>query len=1181
MDKTSNSACPYVGLQPFTENDREFFFGRDRERRIIASNLRAAPLTILYGASGVGKSSVLLAGVVPRLRASPRTVVVVFRAWQDVTFLQALKQEIQTEVERVLGKPVKLDHSLPLDDFLYEAARALGDSILILIDQFEEYFLYHPESRDNPFDAEFARAVNREDVDVAFLIAMREDSLSKLDRFRARIPNLLGNTLRLQPLDARAAEEAIRKPLDVYNQRHLDAPATIEDELVTAIIAQVRTGAMMIGQTGRGRDSQKSDSGKAEIETPFLQLVLTRLWEEETNPAYLQPSSSLGMLHPERKEIKGKVRLRASTLERLGGAERIVRTHLDQLMVRLTEREQDVCALFFDRMVTPTGTKIAQAQDDLIAYAQCPAEQVKAILKTLSDARVVRPISPPPDQPTMIRYEIFHDVLAPAILDWRRRYVEKQEVERLRREERERRARLIRRVAMTAGAILLFIFAGLTLIAIRQTLLAQAAETEAIVQRDAAVQARATSEALRQIVRARQLAFTAIGDLAVDPERSILIALNSVSVAETMEGEQALHNALIGSRVRLRLDKHTAEVWGAQFSADDKLAVTASRDKTARVWDVATGNSLLTLNHPTEVHNASFSPDGKRVVTASADGLARVWDVSAAPASPAPMILRGHTGALWVAVFSPDGKQILTASSDQTARVWDATTGRTLALFTLASEVRGAAFSPDGKLIVTASSDNMARVWNAATGSVMAELVGHTKPVLDANFSPDGKRIVTAGDDAAAIVWDGSGKKLLELREHADSVFRAAFSPDGKKIITASADQTVRIWNADTGKVTDVLSGHKHEVRSAVYSGDSRLILTASGDKSARVWDAVAGVELIALSGHSDIVWNAQYSPDNTRLATASFDQTARVWDVSTSLNAGAATGRELLALRGHAGRVWSASFSPDGKRIVTGSSDRTARVWDTVTGVELLTLSGHTGTVYSAAFSPDGKRIVTASLDKTARVWDASTGIPTAILVGHTDSVRSAEFSPDGKRIVTASFDQTARVWDAQSGQELAVLKGHTGLVVRAVFSPDGNRIATASNDTFARIWDAASGQPLLILRGHTNSVFGVDYSPDGKRIVTASADRTARVWDAATGEELINLTGHTATVNNVMYSPDGKQIVTASDDGTARVYLTRPPDLIALAKTRVTRELECEERQKYLREDVNCPATTPTPRP
>src|SRR4030095_1822523 len=183
--------CPYVGLQPYDEGDQDYFFGRERDSRVIASNLYAAPLTILYGASGVGKSSVLRAGVIPRLRASPRTAVVYFDEWADKVPVTALKAKCrEAMVVASGGKDIQFDESLPLDQFLFSATRAFGGELIILLDQFEEYFLYHPETeKDNTFDAEFARAVNREEIDVNFLIAMREDAVSRLDRFRARIPN--------------------------------------------------------------------------------------------------------------------------------------------------------------------------------------------------------------------------------------------------------------------------------------------------------------------------------------------------------------------------------------------------------------------------------------------------------------------------------------------------------------------------------------------------------------------------------------------------------------------------------------------------------------------------------------------------------------------------------------------------------------------------------------------------------------------------------------------------------------------------------------------------------------------------------------------------------------------------------------------------------------------------------
>src|SRR6266498_4500224 len=154
MDKVRRASynfCPYVGLQPYSEADQDYFFGRERDSRVISSNLYAAPLTVLYGTSGVGKSSVLRAGVIPRLRTSPRTAVVIFDGWADKNLLDTLKAKCLEAIAATTGgKDVQLDSSLPLDEFLFSATRAFDGTLIIILDQFEEYFLYHPETeRDN------------------------------------------------------------------------------------------------------------------------------------------------------------------------------------------------------------------------------------------------------------------------------------------------------------------------------------------------------------------------------------------------------------------------------------------------------------------------------------------------------------------------------------------------------------------------------------------------------------------------------------------------------------------------------------------------------------------------------------------------------------------------------------------------------------------------------------------------------------------------------------------------------------------------------------------------------------------------------------------------------------------------------------------------------------------------
>jgi hypothetical protein len=416
---------------PFTEEQAEFFFGREDERKIIAANLMASRLTLLYGPSGVGKSSVLNAGVAHDLRAEAAEsrarrgtadfALVVFRNWRDDP-IRSLDFAITQEIGRSL-------HGATFQDRLRSATDAINGDLMIILDQFEEYFLYRSlEDGENTFAVEFPAAVNRRDLRVSFLVSMREDSIAKLDFFKGRIPNLFDNYLRIDHLDCRQAHDAIVKPIERFNQTLSsgETPITIEPMLADAVLEQVSAGRVGLGGTGKGRvaTSEVASAASERVETPYLQLVMTRLWHEEV-------------------DNHSRV-LRRSTLERLGGANNIVATHLDSALDALTEAERAAAASIFQFLVTPSGTKIALGIDDLAEYAKLESDEIKPLLVRLSagENRILTPVAPPPDRPARESYQIFHDVLAGAVLEWRNQYERTAEraVADARAEEQRQRA---------------------------------------------------------------------------------------------------------------------------------------------------------------------------------------------------------------------------------------------------------------------------------------------------------------------------------------------------------------------------------------------------------------------------------------------------------------------------------------------------------------------------------------------------------------------------------------------------------------------------------------------------------------------------------------------------------------------------------------------------------------------
>jgi len=277
-------------------------------------------------------------------------------------------------------------------------------------------------------------------------------------------------------------------------------------------------------------------------------------------------------------------------------------------------------------------------------------------------------------------------------------------------------------------------------------------------------------------------------------------------------------------------------VWSVSFSPDGKRIVSGSVDDTLKVWDVETGQELLTLKgHSDYVMSVSFSPDGKRIVSGSGDNTLKVWDVETGERM---LTLEGHSDYVMSVSFSPDGKRIVSGSYDDTLKVWNAETGQELlTLKGHSSDVWSVSFSPDGNRIVSGSGDNTLKVWDVETGQELLTLKGHSDYVRSVSFSPDGNRIVSGSGDNTLKVWDAeTGQEMLTLKGHSDYVMSVSFSPNGKRIASGSLDKTVKIWDADTGELARTIDEHSGYVRSVSFSPDGKRIVSGSGDKTIKIW---------------------------------------------------------------------------------------------------------------------------------------------------------------------------------------------------------------------------------------------------------------------------------------------------------------------------------------------------------
>jgi hypothetical protein len=391
---TSRRDSPYQGLVPFGPDDWPFFFGRERDTDLIVANLYAEPLTLLYGATGVGKTSTLQAGVLHRLREEDDAVAVTFGAWQG---RGEARQRLRQAISGAWGGTPSNERSL------LEAAETLVEkssrNVMIILDQFEEYFLYHRSG--DPLEDELVELLTQRELPVGCLLSLREDALAALDRFKDSVPGLFDNSLRVHHLDHDSAIEAIVRPLEQYSAEHgvrARASSKLPERVLSDLERTSRDRTVWTGETGADESYR--------IEAPYLQLIMDELWRAERDA--------------------GSYTIHRRTLDRLGGTTGIVHGYLDKRLGALNDEDQDTASKLFRFLVTPSGSKIALTKTDLADFADLPPTTIAPVLETLTTSGwLLRRVLPPDGDPEGARYELVHDVLAEEVAAWRRRRLER------------------------------------------------------------------------------------------------------------------------------------------------------------------------------------------------------------------------------------------------------------------------------------------------------------------------------------------------------------------------------------------------------------------------------------------------------------------------------------------------------------------------------------------------------------------------------------------------------------------------------------------------------------------------------------------------------------------------------------------------------------------------------------
>lgn len=1105
---------PWLGLSTYQEGTR--LYGRDTEvltlMDIVCNNLAM----VVFGRSGIGKSSLIHAGISPEIRKKGMMPIYIrLEHNTDISYVHQIEKAVYKELtdEDRLGDNVP---QMGLWDFFHRNdfynKEHQQTAPVIIIDQFEEIYTLadadHKHLAQELFD-ELADLLNNirpakvtayedeatrfteskvdmggddvltfrihskerlnyvDDSNFHLIICLREDYLYYLERNTSKIPAFKVNRFSLHALDRKSAEDVIMLP-----KPGLFSKAEADD-----IISKISTF---------------NDEGKEEIDPTILSIFLFKYFNSRGN-------------------------VKTDNIIRKFYADETYNVSRNSL------------AYLEDNLITGEGFRHIVPYNDALANGVTKQELDQLISSRILTVETRKKHN---------YIEFSHDVICPIAKEHRERRKIDEQARKLRR-------RILAATGLTILAIILigsFLYLNHLVaekdrsLTITQTINNSNRAHYMIVHGD--------------VLNAIKLLLNIVPDLDETSNYNVL--------PETERVLNEAYDSLYSNYACIGLLKHQDDVTAAEYSEDTKYIVTASNDGICRIWDGLSCEKLQELKSGfTNMTGASMNQENNMVITSFNNDSILIWDNTSGHVVKA---LVGHTASVNYACFSPNGRYALSASDDKTVRLWDV--GTSICLDTIivhTDNVKCAVFSSDGTKFVTASEDGSSVVYDIHSKVFRKVYSKDDTPVEYAEFNYDDTKIAIVTDKAVYVLNAESGKTETVVAGHDDLITSASFSPDGKMIVTSSRDKTIKLWDVSTGRLLHTYNGHSNIVRDVVFSPDGKSILSTSTDDEARIWNTDIRDPRSVIHSEMGTIASATYSPNGQYIAAISVLGEARIWEVKT--------GNTISTFR-ISEMANSIVFNKRGDKVVIAADCNKIRVFDVMSG--LLTDSVEVSNVehYDYALFADNDKLIYAysSTNRTIK-YNLDSHSYKFIIDPKEDGLSCLAFGNDKQNsLVSSHFEQSFSIWNIEQGRRLKIFLGHSKEICSLDYSHDDKLIVSGSSDNNAIIWDVETANVVHKLKKHSSQVYFSEFSYNDCYVITASDDKTVKIWNTLTGEDVASRNVTNTPRYTYMFNPVAPMYIIAGESDIHIYQLYSPRELIHLFRNRYKNiEFTQEEKEYY----------------